>query len=108
MFGDVGHARTNAAILLMLIATTSSHTCTKPMLPACANFILSFLFVTRDFLAASAFHAAFHKMSQPQNVSFVKCFYTAILVCLNFSIKDWLHNKAVVQKPSRIQPCQNE
>jgi len=30
MIGDVGHARTNAAILLMLIATTSSRTCTKP------------------------------------------------------------------------------
>ena len=30
MFGDVGQARTNAAILLMLIATTSSRTCTKP------------------------------------------------------------------------------
>ena len=30
MFGDVGHARTNAAMLLMLIATTSSHTCSKP------------------------------------------------------------------------------
>ena len=30
MFGDVGHARTNAAILLMPIATTSSRTCTKP------------------------------------------------------------------------------
>jgi len=31
MFGDVGQARTNAAILLMLIATTSSRTCTKPI-----------------------------------------------------------------------------
>ena len=30
MFGDVGQARTNAAILLMPIATTSSRTCTKP------------------------------------------------------------------------------
>ena len=30
MFGDVGQARTNAAMLLMTIATTSSHTCTKP------------------------------------------------------------------------------
>ena len=30
MFGDVGQARTNAAILLLMIATTSSHTCTKP------------------------------------------------------------------------------
>ena len=30
MFGDVGQARTKAAILLMLIATTSSRTCTKP------------------------------------------------------------------------------
>ena len=30
MFGDVGQARTNAAMLLLMIATTSSHTCTKP------------------------------------------------------------------------------
>ena len=30
MFGDVGQARTNAAMLLMQIATTSSRTCTKP------------------------------------------------------------------------------
>jgi len=30
MFGDVGQARTNATMLLMLIATTSSRTCTKP------------------------------------------------------------------------------
>ena len=30
MFGDVGQARTNAAMLLLTIATTSSRTCTKP------------------------------------------------------------------------------
>ena len=30
MFGDVGQARTNAAMLLPMIATTSSRTCTKP------------------------------------------------------------------------------
>jgi len=30
MFGDVGQARTNAAMLLMLIFTTSSRICTKP------------------------------------------------------------------------------
>ena len=30
MFGDVGQARTNAAMLLLPIATTSSRTCTKP------------------------------------------------------------------------------
>ena len=30
MFGDVGQARTNAAMLLMMIATTTSRTCTKP------------------------------------------------------------------------------
>ena len=30
MFGDAGQARTNAAMLLMTIATTSSRTCTKP------------------------------------------------------------------------------
>ena len=30
MFGDVGQARTNAAMLLLPIDTTSSRTCTKP------------------------------------------------------------------------------
>ena len=35
MFGDVGHARTNAAMFLMMIATTSSHTCTKPIVVCC-------------------------------------------------------------------------
>ena len=30
MFGDIGQARTNAAMLLMVIDTTSSRTCTKP------------------------------------------------------------------------------
>jgi len=30
MFGDVGLARTNAAILLLPIATISSRTCAKP------------------------------------------------------------------------------
>ena len=34
MFGDVGQARTNAAMLLMPIATTISRTCTIPMLVA--------------------------------------------------------------------------
>jgi len=31
MFGDVGQARTNAAMLLMTIATMSSRTCAKPI-----------------------------------------------------------------------------
>ena len=31
MFGDVGQARTNAAMLLMTIAKTLSRTCTKPI-----------------------------------------------------------------------------
>ena len=31
MFGDVGQARTNVAMLLLMIATTSSRTCTKPI-----------------------------------------------------------------------------
>ena len=31
MFGDVGQARTNAAMLLLMIDTTSSRTCTKPI-----------------------------------------------------------------------------
>jgi len=39
MFGDVGQARTNAAILLLLIATTSSRTCTKPTVVCCFYLI---------------------------------------------------------------------
>ena len=35
MFGDVGQARTNAAMLLMPIATTTSRTCTKPTVSGC-------------------------------------------------------------------------
>ena len=31
MFGDVGPARTKAAMLLLMIDTTSSRTCTKPI-----------------------------------------------------------------------------
>ena len=38
MFGDVGQARTNAAMLLLMIDTTSSHTCTKPIV-ACWRFL---------------------------------------------------------------------
>ena len=38
MFGDVSQARTNAAMLLLIIATTSSHTCTKPIV-ACWRFL---------------------------------------------------------------------
>ena len=37
MFGDVGQARTNAAILLLMIATTSSRTCTKPIVACSKN-----------------------------------------------------------------------
>ena len=46
MFGDVGQARTNAAMLLMMIATTSSRTCTKPIVGGsylfffCSNLII--------------------------------------------------------------------
>ena len=35
MFGDAGQARTKAAMLLVLIATTSSRTCTKPTVMHC-------------------------------------------------------------------------
>ena len=40
MFGNVGQARTNAAMFLMMIATTSSRTCTKPIV-ACSVFYLA-------------------------------------------------------------------
>ena len=35
MFGDAGQARTNDAMLLLMIETTSSHTCTKPIVVRC-------------------------------------------------------------------------
>ena len=38
MFGDVGQARTNAAMLLLMIDTTSSRTCTKPTVACCFYF----------------------------------------------------------------------
>ena len=38
MFGDVGQARTKAAMLLLMIDTTSSRTCTKPTV-ACWRFL---------------------------------------------------------------------
>ena len=37
MFGDVGQARTNAAMLILMIDTTSSRTCTKPIV-TCSTF----------------------------------------------------------------------
>ena len=43
MFGDAGQARTKAAMLLLMIDTTSSRTCTKPTV-AC-RFSLSTLWV---------------------------------------------------------------
>ena len=39
MFGDVGQARTNAAMLLLPIATTSSRTCTKPTVACSYSFL---------------------------------------------------------------------
>ena len=47
MFGDVGQSRTNAAMLLMPIATTSSRICTKPIVSC------SFYFSSRILLLAS-------------------------------------------------------
>ena len=38
MFGDVGQARTKAAILLLLIDTNSSRTCTKPIVGGSVYF----------------------------------------------------------------------
>ena len=38
MFGDAGQARTNAAMLLMPIATISSRTCTKPIVSGSGFF----------------------------------------------------------------------
>ena len=35
MFGDVGQARTNAAMLILMIDTASSRTCTKPIVIRC-------------------------------------------------------------------------
>ena len=57
MFGDVSQARTNAAMLLMMIATTSSRTCTKPTVSGSFDMrlqrillALSLLFGLKKFL----------------------------------------------------------
>ena len=42
MFGDVGQAGTNAAMLLLMIATTSSRTCTKPTVRRCFDSIMMY------------------------------------------------------------------
>jgi len=41
MFGDFGQARTKAAMLLLMIATTSSRTCTKPTV--ICRFVIKFI-----------------------------------------------------------------
>ena len=46
MFGDAGQAQTNAATLLLPIATTSSRTCTKPTVvrsPCCQSSACVFM-----------------------------------------------------------------
>ena len=50
MFGDVGQARTNAAMLLLPIATTSSRTCTKPTVVRSLFYlsIISFANITKS------------------------------------------------------------
>ena len=44
MFGNVGQARTNAAMLLMMIATTSSRTCTKPTVIRLSIYLTNLFF----------------------------------------------------------------
>jgi len=39
MFGDAGQAQTKAAMLLLMIATTSSRTCTKPIVSRSFYFV---------------------------------------------------------------------
>ena len=43
MFSDAGQARTKAAMLLLMIATTSSRTCTKPIV-GCSYFFSLIIF----------------------------------------------------------------
>ena len=85
MFGDVGQARTNAAILLMLIATTSSRTCTKPTV-ACwlvkagivqcyLNGILNWPFVMVEFVTVPLYKA-------PLKVPSIKVAFTFVIVML--------------------------
>jgi len=38
MFGDVGQAQTKAAMLLLMIDTTSSRTCTKPIVSCSLSY----------------------------------------------------------------------
>ena len=49
MFGDVGQAQTNAAMLILPIATSSSRTCTKPTVGCSAICPLLFVKVCFNF-----------------------------------------------------------
>ena len=85
MFGDVRQARTNAAMLLMPIATTSSRTCTKPIV-ACwlvktgivqcyLNGILNCPFVMVEFVTVPLYKA-------PLKVPSIKVAFTFVIVML--------------------------
>jgi len=49
MFGDAFQARRNAAMLLLPIATTSSHTCTKPIVSGSIFLHISTLSIPNQF-----------------------------------------------------------
>ena len=55
MFGDAGQARTNAAMLLLMIATTSSHTCTKPIVMCSYSFFNQFMTASKEVCVATIF-----------------------------------------------------
>ena len=56
MFGDVGQARTKAAMLLLMIDTTSSRTCTKPIVVRSFLFCFVLVFINFEFFKFFLIH----------------------------------------------------
>ena len=46
MFGDTGQARTKAAMLLLMIDTISSRTCTKPIVGGSKGYLTAIINIT--------------------------------------------------------------
>ena len=61
MFGDVGQAGTNAAMLLPMIATTLSRTCTKPIVSGRFNRDLEL----EIYIQQNTFFHLFQKLVSP-------------------------------------------
>ena len=55
MLSDVGQARTNAAMLLLMIDTTSSRICTKPIVMCSYSFFNQFMTASKELCVATIF-----------------------------------------------------